>query len=60
MTVKVGSIWATADRKKFIVTDVKFENDETWVYYNRVETQVEYFCLEEAFVNRFSEVVNNG
>lgn len=60
MTVKVGSIWGTADRKKFIVTDVKFENDETWVYYNSIETQVDYFCLEEAFEQRFYEIVNNG
>lgn len=60
MKVKVGSIWGTPERKKFIVTEVKFENDNTWVYYNNLETQVEYFCLEEAFVSRFSEVVNNG
>ncbi len=60
MTVKVGSIWGTPDRRKFVVTDIKFENDETWVYYNSVETQVEYFCREEAFEHRFYEIVNNG
>ena len=60
MQVKTETIWGTADRRRFIVTDVKFENDETWVYYNNVETQVNYFCLEEAFVKRFSEIVNHG
>jgi|LauGreDrversion4_2_1035121.scaffolds.fasta_scaffold1815676_2 hypothetical protein len=60
MQIKIGSIWGTVERKKFVVTEVKFENDETWVYYNSVETQVEYFCLEEAFKNRFFEIVNNG
>lgn len=59
MQIKTGSMWATPDRKKFIVEDVKFEDGETWVYYKNVETQVEHFCLEDAFVRRFSEIVNN-
>ena len=58
MQVKVGSIWGTADRKRFIVTNVSFENDDTWVYYNNLETQVSYFCLEDAFKSRFTEIIN--
>lgn len=58
MTVKVGSTWGTADRKKFTVTDVKVKTDGTWVYYRNVETQVAHFCLQEAFKSRFSEIVN--
>lgn len=58
MTVKVGSIWGTTDRKRFVVTDVKFEDTGTWVYYSNIETQVQYFCLVDAFKTRFSEIIN--
>lgn len=58
--MKVGSKWGTADRKIFLVTNIKKVDNQTWIYYNNIFTKQEYFCLREAFINRFSEIVNNG
>lgn len=56
--MKVGSKWGTAERKEFVVTDIKVIDNQTWIYYNNVLTKQEHFCLKEAFISRFSEIVN--
>jgi hypothetical protein len=58
--VKVGSIWTTAERLEFKVNDVKNVEDQIWIHYSKLSTAQEYSCLQEAFVSRFQEKVNNG
>lgn len=58
--MKLGSIWGSADRTQFKVTDIKVINDQTWIYYTNINTGQNYSCLEEAFKSRFDEIVNNG
>jgi hypothetical protein len=58
--MKIGSIWVTPDRKQFQVTDIKLVDNQKWIYYNNVSSKQEYHCLVEAFIDRFTEKVNNG
>jgi hypothetical protein len=57
--IKIGSKWKTVD-KKFIVIDVIEKQEDPWVYYKNVQTLQEYNCRAEAFVARFSEIVNEN
>ena len=57
--MKIGSLWASADRR-FKVNDIKIVDNEIWIYYNNVLTKQEYSCLKEAFLQRFTEIINNG
>lgn len=59
--VKVGSIWRTAEDKRFMVINVVEAEGHTWVHYREhsnkkpaVESK-EYSCYVESFVERFSE-----
>jgi hypothetical protein len=57
--VKLGSKWTSSDYKEFIVLGVVEGSKETWVYYrtNKRENNVEYSCLKESFLHRFTLVV---
>jgi hypothetical protein len=59
MQVRVGSRWKTVD-KTFIVTGIIEKEKDLWVYYKNAQTLQEYNCREEAFVGRFSEIVNEN
>jgi hypothetical protein len=52
--VKIGSVWTSSDRKLFAVTDVKTNNEETFIYYTLQGTDKHYNCLIGAFLSRFS------
>ena len=52
--VKIGSVWTSSDRKLFTVTDVKTNNEETFIYYTLQGTDKHYNCLVDAFLSRFS------
>ena len=52
--VKIGSVWTSSDRKLFTVTDVKTNNEETFIYYTLQGTDKHYNCLIGAFLSRFS------
>lgn len=54
--VTTGSKWWSGDRYKFIVTDLKKVDKHTWVFYKNQETDQEYNCYLEAFLNRFTEL----
>ena len=59
-TVKEGSLWRTADGKKFRVLSIVETNGHTWVHYRNELDAVsqkdanEYSCYIESFVERFS------
>jgi hypothetical protein len=57
--MKVGSLWSGGNRR-FKINDIKIVDNNTWIYYNNVLTKQEYSCLKEAFLQRFTEVINNG
>ena len=57
--MKVGSLWSGGDRR-FKINDIKIVDNNVWIYYNNVLTKQEYSCLKEAFLQRFTEIVNNG
>lgn len=64
MSVKLGSIWSTSDRKEFIVINVVDAPDgHRWIHYrehhgiSNVKESKEYSCYEESFVHRFTEVL---
>ena len=57
--VRVGTKWKTVDRT-FIVTGVLEKDNDLWVYYKNAQTLQEYNCREEAFVGRFSQIVNDN
>ena len=57
--MKVGSLWSGGDRR-FKINDIKIVDNNTWIYYNNVSTRQEYSCLKQAFLQRFTEIINNG
>lgn len=57
--VRAGSIWVAKDMESFEVTDVKNKDNKIWIFYQRQSNpNQKYNCLEEAFVNRFTEYTN--
>ena len=58
MKVRKYQLWGTADRKEFCITDVKEIDGQIWVHYSNRETKQTYSCLEPAFTQRFSPIVN--
>lgn len=55
MTIKQGQIWASIDTE-FVITNY----DGEWVHYKNTRTGQMYHCLEGAFRQRFSPVINRG
>lgn len=57
--VKAGSVWRTADDKKFRVLSVVEADGHTWVHYRNElpgfnqEEAKEYSCYIESFTERF-------
>ena len=58
--IKIGSRWSSNDFTRFVVTSIKVIDEKTWIFYSNKDTGQQYRCLEEAFVNRFREIVNEG
>jgi len=55
--IKIGSKWSTIDQV-FVVTDLKEQSDECWVFYKNISTGNEFSCLKGAFTQRFSQILN--
>lgn len=59
--VTAGSIWSGTDGVKFRVTAVARTGEETWIVYAKLgDPKSSFSCLEPAFLQRFSESVNEG
>lgn len=60
MKVERFQIWAGDNRTEFHVDDVRELNGETWIFYTNTFTHQTYSCLEGAFKQRFTIVLNRG
>jgi len=51
-----GSIWESVNSDKFRILHVIKLEGRTWVHYYSVNQAIEYSCLLESFLERFSQV----
>lgn len=51
--MNIGEIWCSNDFKEFIIEDIFFKDEESWVSYRSINTETTYSCLSSAFKNRF-------
>jgi hypothetical protein len=56
--VTIGSRWQASDRSEFTVREVIVENGGTWVHYGRHAQDTTYSCLIDAFLHRFTQILN--
>jgi len=56
--VKVGSRWQGSDRSEFTVRDIIEEDGGVWIHYGRHAQDTTYSCLIDAFLHRFTEILN--
>jgi hypothetical protein len=54
MILKVGSKWSSSDHKTFYVKAIVDIEGYTWVHYGEVNTDKEYSCYRETFLQRFN------
>ena len=57
--VSTGEVWEAGAREYFRVIDTVDIGDQTWIHYMRIKDNLEYSCLEESFMHRFSKDVSN-
>lgn len=59
--VTTGSIWTGINGVRFKVTAVARTGDETWIVYTKVgDPTSSYSCLEPAFLQRFTQSINES
>jgi hypothetical protein len=57
--VNMGEKWRGVDFETFRVIAVVDIENQTWVHYMRIKDNLEYSCLEESFIHRFSRELSN-
>ncbi len=57
--VNMGEKWRGVDFETFRVIAVVDIENQTWVHYMRIKDNLEYSCLEESFIHRFSRDTSN-
>ncbi len=57
--IDTGEKWRSSDFELFRVIDTVNIEGQTWIHYMRVRDSLEYSCLEESFIHRFSKDVSN-
>lgn len=58
--VEAGSVWVGGtSREKFVVITVSEVSGNTWVHYRTENTNKEYSCYLDSFIQRFSRHVNS-
>lgn len=60
MKVERHQLWAGPNRTEFYVDDVRVLDGKTWIFYTNTFTHQTHSCLEEAFKQRFTIVLNRG
>jgi len=50
-----GSRWVTANMQEFEIVSI----DGDWVHYRRLHDLAEFSCLQGAFKQRFSQILNS-
>ena len=56
MQLSVGSRWTDSLGNEFVIDAIANNGTETWVAYYRLDTNIHYRCLAEAFTYRFREI----
>ncbi len=49
-----GSKWSSNFERFFEIIDIK----DNWVFYKNIETNQEYHCLIDAFLYKFTRILN--
>lgn len=57
--VNMGEKWRSSDFETFRVIDVVELENQTWIHYMRIRDNIEYSCLEESFIHKFSKDLSN-
>lgn len=60
MKIERGQTWSSDNRTEFHVDDIRITEEGTWVHYTNTFTQQTYSCLEPAFKQRFTPVLNKS
>lgn len=60
MKVERHQLWAGDNRTEFYVDDVRELDGKTWIFYTNTFTHQTYSCLEPAFKQRFTPVLNRS
>ena len=55
---KINEIWLSNGYIPFRIIQIINQEKKTWVYYRREKDGEEFYCLEEAFVHRFTRFIN--
>ena len=58
--VNMGEKWRSSDFETFRVISVVDVENQTWIHYMRIRDNLEYSCLEESFIHRFSRDLSNA
>lgn len=56
--INIGSTWTNSKSAEFTVSKIEVRENKVWVFYKNKKNNIEFSCLEEAFVSRFVEYVN--
>jgi hypothetical protein len=57
--VNMGEKWRSSDFETFRVIDVVELENQTWIHYMCIRDNIEYSCLEESFIHKFSKDLSN-
>lgn len=60
MKIERGQVWGSMNRTEFHVDDIRITEEGTWIHYTNTFTQQTYSCLEPAFKQRFTPVLNKS
>jgi hypothetical protein len=58
--IEKGQVWTGQNRTEFYIDDIRKAEEGTWIHYTNTFTQQTYSCLEPAFRQRFSPILNRG
>lgn len=60
MKVEKHQTWTSDNCTDFYIDDVRELDGETWIFYTNKFTHQTYSCLEPAFKQRFTPVLNRS
>ena len=58
MKIEVDQIWSAGNGTEFHIDYIRETEEGRWVHYTNTFTQQTYSCLETAFRQRFTAVLN--
>ncbi len=56
--LKIGDIYTSNDYRRFRIVNSYVKDQDPWVEYQDTDTRRVYSCRQEAFLQRFSLLVN--